>query len=131
MANALTNSKGIPDIFQNALQPEPYDPVGASDYSVTTLIQSPRQVQLYKRHKDKIVEDSVDLWARFRGNAIHHELEQNLTTNPRYIVERKILRFDKPEGGDESPAGEGAGGDQPRARLGRHEESCHLFGNLK
>lgn len=102
MANQLTNYSGIPDIFQNALQPNDYDPVGASDYSATTLIQSPRQVQLFKRHKDEIVEDSVDLWARFRGNAIHRELEASLGTNPRYIVERKILRFDKPDGGDDS-----------------------------
>lgn len=100
--NLLTNKSGLPQIFQDALQPTDYDPVGASDYSATTLIDSPRRVQLYKRHKDEIVEDSLNMWAIFRGNAVHHELEANLKTNPRYIVERKITRFDKPEGGDES-----------------------------
>ena len=102
MPNELTNRAGLPSIFQAALQPGEYDPVGASDYSATTLIQSPRQVQLFKRHKDDIVEDSLDMWARFRGNAIHKELEASLKNNPRFIVERKVTRFDKPTDGDES-----------------------------
>ena len=102
MANQLTNKARLPQIFQDAIQPDNYDPVGASDYSATTLIDSPRKVQLTKRHKDEIQEDSLDMWAIFRGNAVHHELEASLKNNPRYIVERKITRFDKPEGGDES-----------------------------
>ena len=43
-----TNKYRLPKAFEDALQPQPYDPVGASDYSATSLIDSPRYVQLYK-----------------------------------------------------------------------------------
>lgn len=97
-----TNKYRLPKAFEDALQPQPYDPVGASDYSATSLIDSPRYVQLYKRHKHEIVEDLMDQWYVWRGNAVHHEMESALSKNPKYLVERKITRFDKPDGGDES-----------------------------
>lgn len=99
--NLLTNNNGLPQIMHDAMQNTAYDAVGGSDYSATTLIQSPRKVQLTKRHKDKIQEDILDRWAAFRGTAMHSELERGLKGNPRYIVERKYVRFDKPEGGTE------------------------------
>lgn len=71
-----TNKYRLPKAFEDALQPQPYDPVGASDYSATSLIDSPRYVQLYKRHKHEIVEDLMDQWYVWRGNAVHHEMEQ-------------------------------------------------------
>lgn len=97
-----TNKYRLPKAFEDALQPQPYDPVGASDYSATSLIDSPRYVQLYKRHKHEIVEDLMDQWYVWRGNAVHHEMESALSKNPKYLVERKVTRFDKPDGGDES-----------------------------
>ena len=97
-----TNKYHLPKAFEDALQPQPYDPVGASDYSATSLIDSPRYVQLYKRHKHEIVEDLMDQWYVWRGNAVHHEMESALSKNPRYLVERKVTRFDKPDGSDES-----------------------------
>lgn len=99
--NELTNKTGLPDIMHDAMQVKEYDPVGSADYSATTLIQSPRAVQLTKRHKHEIQEDIIDWWAAFRGTAMHCVLEAGLKKNKDYIVERKILRFDKPDGGTE------------------------------
>ena len=97
-----TNKMNLPEVFETALQPQPYDSVGKSDYSATSLIDSPRAVQLTKRHRAKIVEDCMDQWYVWRGNAVHHEMESVFTGNPRYLVERKVTRFDKPVNGSEA-----------------------------
>lgn len=72
------------------------------EYSATVLCKSPRQVQLERRYKDKIVaRDFFNKWYSFFGNAVHWYLEEKLRGNPNYIVERRIVRFDKPIGGKE------------------------------
>lgn len=102
MAQVLTNEYGLPQILYDAMSIKDYDPVGASDYSATSLISPPRIVQLNKRHKDEVQEDVLDWWARFKGTAIHSALEKGLKPlDDRYIIERKITRFDKPEGATE------------------------------
>ena len=97
--NMLTNNSGLPEPVLHAIQPDAYSAVGASDYSATSLLKSPRQLQLEKRHAKSVTQDVMDHWFLFLGTAIHSALENGLKNNPRYIVERKILRFDKPDGG--------------------------------
>jgi len=53
---------------------ERYDP-GDSDYSTTTLIDSPRVVNLKRKHYNEIEVDVSDLIAAFVGNAMHEHLE--------------------------------------------------------
>ena len=70
----------------------------AFDYSATVLCQSPRQVQLERRHPDQKKKDSlIENWYPFIGNAIHEYLETSLKDNPDYLVEKRIVRFDKPD----------------------------------
>ena len=72
------------------------------EYSATKLCKSPRQVQLEVRHKHKIKTDGFfDNWYSFFGNAIHEYIEKALKNNQKYIVERRLIRFDKPKGGSE------------------------------
>ena len=92
----LTNKHGLPDTIADAMQPRPYVGCGGSDYSATSLIRSPRQVQLERRYKKDIEEDLVDHWSFFMGNAIHSALERELDSRypTRYLVERKVTRCD-------------------------------------
>lgn len=72
------------------------------EYSATVLCKSPRQVQLERRHKDEIPQgDFFDNWYSFFGNAVHEYLEKKLYNNDKYLVERRLIRFDKPAGGTE------------------------------
>lgn len=72
------------------------------EYSATVLCKTPRQVQLERRHKSELPENTFfNSWYSFFGDAIHNRIEQYLRDNPRYLVERRIIRFDKPVGGTE------------------------------
>lgn len=72
------------------------------EYSATVLCKSPRQVQLERRHKDEISQgDFFDNWYAFFGNAVHEYMEKKLNNIDKYIVERRLIRFDKPVGGTE------------------------------
>jgi len=92
----LTNKYGLPDTIADAMQPRPYVGCGGADYSATSLIRPPRQVQLERRHRDKIQEDLTDQWALFLGNAIHSAIERELDQRypTRYLIERKVTRCD-------------------------------------
>lgn len=69
----------------------------AFEYSATVLCQSPRQVQLERRHPEVRKQGSIlDGWYAFIGNAIHEYIEDSLKRNPDYLVEKRIIRFDKP-----------------------------------
>lgn len=91
----LTNKHGLSKLMETAMQPEPYVPCGQSDYSATSLINPPQQVQLVKRHKDKIERDVKDSWLLWLGNAVHNAVENGLKSDPDYLVERKITRQDQ------------------------------------
>lgn len=92
----LTNNFCMPEIMEDVIQPKPYMGCGGADYSATSLIQSPRQVQLYKRHIKDVQEDLTDHWAFFLGSAIHEMIERTLERYfpTKYLVERKVTRFD-------------------------------------
>lgn len=94
----------IPQCIKDALRTEVRSEEGMRpfEYSATVLCKSPRQVQLEVRHKHEIeVPEIINLWYSFAGSAMHQYLENNLRNNPRYLVERRIIRFDKPLGGKE------------------------------
>lgn len=94
---SITNNAGLPNITYDAIKPSnSYIPCGSADYSATSLVTPPRQLQLVKRHRKEIKEDAADMWARFMGDAIHAKFEKELSRYPeKYLVERKITRFDK------------------------------------
>ena len=80
----LTNTKGLPDVFLKACEPRKQ----TSDISVTQLIDSPRAVQLKKRHYDSLEVDVSDqIWALF-GTAIHNVLEKSADTDA--LVEENL-----------------------------------------
>lgn len=91
----LTNNHGLPRPVADAIQPDTYFACGSADYSATSLIQSPRQLQLSKRHRHELQKDVTDMWAFFIGNCVHEKLERELKRYPeRYLIERKITEFD-------------------------------------
>ena len=65
------------------------------DYSATSLIDSPRRVQLYKRYSDQEVVTPKTQFASMVGQAIHKEITDRLKiysqTNGEYIVEAHIV----------------------------------------
>lgn len=48
---------------------------GTNHISVTTLIRSPRQVQLIQRHSKDITYKELDFWFTMKGSIIHYILE--------------------------------------------------------
>lgn len=95
MPRFTKNENGMPQIMADAMFDKPYNPCGASDYSATSLICPPQQVQLMKRHPDVDGTDIKDGWLMWLGNAVHAQIEHDLKNNPEYMVERKITRFDE------------------------------------
>ena len=69
----ITNKQGLPQPFVDAVSREyTYKP---KRYSVTTLLNSEREIMLKRRHNDKITADVSDMiWAIF-GSAVHSILE--------------------------------------------------------
>ena len=92
----LTNKHGFSDMMLEVLTPNPRVACGQSDYSATSLINPPQQVQLTKRNADKIKRDAKDMWAMWLGNAVHYAIEKKLKPNYKtWLVEQKITRHDK------------------------------------
>lgn len=64
------------------------------DYSVTQLIDAPRRVQLYRRHKDKLIVTPESQAAAMVGVAVHKQWEDSLRqysmVDNRYQVERVV-----------------------------------------
>lgn len=70
----LTNKYGLPDTIISAIKRDPYRKT--ADISSTSLIQSPRIVQLRVRHENEIEEDASDrIWALL-GQIGHKILER-------------------------------------------------------
>jgi len=84
-----TNRTGLSDSIASAVKAfaQDYDKVG--DYSVTTLIDSPRSKLLTERHGDKVTEDVSDLLWSFFGNMGHLIAERN--TDASSIAERRFI----------------------------------------
>ena len=83
----LTNNFGMPDTILNVIARPQYSK-GKSNMSITELMNSPRIVQLKRKHWDELTEDVADLvWSIF-GTAIHNILEHGKGDS--HIVEERI-----------------------------------------
>lgn len=83
----LTNLTGIPATFENVIARPTYNK-GKANMSITELMNSPRIVQLKRKHWDDLTEDVADLvWSIF-GTAIHNILEHG--KGDTHIVEERI-----------------------------------------
>ena len=85
-------SQGKPSVFLDTiLAEETKDHLEGIDYSVTTLLSSPREVQLLKRHKSELPERSVNnRLATFIGNAIHNAIEDSVRNADNFLVEYRM-----------------------------------------
>ena len=83
----LTNRNNLPETIMNVIKRPEYNK-GKSNMSVTELLNSPRIVQLKRKHWDDLEEDSSDMvWSIF-GTAIHGVLEHGKGDS--HIVEERI-----------------------------------------
>jgi len=87
----LTNKKNLPEALLQLLTYKDR-PREEGVYYVTELINSPKQVELRRRHKDEIEEDaSSKIWA-LMGNAVHSIIEKQSGEN-RFKEERLVVEF--------------------------------------
>lgn len=87
----ITNKHNLPDTFLSFARDEKYDK-GASDISVTTLIDAPRVNILRQQNRDNIEADVSDMIWPLLGTAVHHMLESaqpkgSVTMEERLFVE--------------------------------------------
>ena len=83
----LTNKFDLPDTFVNVIQRPTYSK-GKAHISATELLNSPRIVQLKKKHWEAITQDASEMvWSLF-GSAVHNILEHGKDKN--HIVEERL-----------------------------------------
>lgn len=83
----LTNRNNLPETIINVIKRPEYNK-GKSNMSVTELLNSPRIVQLKRKHWDDLTEDASDMvWSIF-GTAIHGVLEHG--KDDHHVVEERI-----------------------------------------
>jgi len=83
----LTNDFGLPETIMTVIRTPTYSK-GKANMSVTELLNSPRIVQLKRKHWDELTEDASSMvWSIF-GTAIHGVLEHGKGDN--HIVEERI-----------------------------------------
>jgi hypothetical protein len=83
----LTNRNNLPETIINVIKRPEYNK-GKSNMSVTELLNSPRIVQLKRKHWEELTEDASDMvWSIF-GTAIHGVLEHGKGEN--HVVEERI-----------------------------------------
>lgn len=94
----------IPQCIKDALEHEKKNEEARPfQYSATVLCKTPRQAQLEIRHKSELEEPGIiDMWYAFAGSSMHDYLERHLRENPKYLVEQRIVRNDKPADMDDS-----------------------------
>ena len=84
----LTNKFELPETFINAIQRPQYDK-GDSQISATEILNSPRIVQLKRKHWDELEQDAADMvWSLF-GSAVHEILQHGKSEH--HIVEQRIF----------------------------------------
>jgi len=88
----FTNKFNLPQTFVNVIHRPTYSK-GKAHISATEIINSPRIVQLKKKHWDDIEQDASEMvWSLF-GSAVHNILEHG--KDDHHIVEERIhLEFD-------------------------------------
>jgi hypothetical protein len=89
----ITNRHNLPDTFLSFARDGKYD-AGASDISVTTLIDSPRINILKKKNGSDVTVDVSDMiWPLF-GTAVHHMLESSTPKGNVTMEERLFADID-------------------------------------
>lgn len=84
----ITNRHNLPETIINVLHRPTYSK-GEAHLSVTELINSPRVVQLRKKHWNDIEEDASDMvWSLF-GSALHNILQHGKASN--HVVEKRLF----------------------------------------
>jgi len=84
----LTNKYNLPQTFVNVIHRPTYTK-GKANISVTELLNSPRIVQLKRKHWDEIETDASEMvWALF-GSAVHNILEHGKDAH--HVVEERIF----------------------------------------
>lgn len=84
----ITNIYNLPDSVVQAIKRPTYNK-GNANVSATELLNSPRIVQLKRRHWDSLEEDASSMvWSLF-GTAIHHVLEHGKSDN--HIIEQRLF----------------------------------------
>ena len=83
----LTNRHNLPETIVNVIKRPTYSK-GKANMSVTELLNSPRIVQLKRKHWDDLTEDASDMvWSIF-GTAIHGVLEHG--KDDHHVVEERV-----------------------------------------
>lgn len=97
----MTYVEGQPSTFFDAILAEDKrDHLAGIDYSVTTLLRPPREVQLCKRHKDELPPRAPEnILATFIGTAVHSAVEASLKNHPDYLIEYRF-EFDEEVDGE-------------------------------
>lgn len=72
----FTNKHNLPKEVYDVLSKDNYV-AGSTDFSATTLLKTPRQVQLQRRHATEITEDVIDRVWSLLGQAAHSILEKH------------------------------------------------------
>ena len=84
----LTNNFNLPDTFVNVIKRPQYSK-GDSQISATEILNSPRIVQLKRKHWDQLTEDASDMvWSLF-GSAVHNILQHGQDEN--HVVEERLF----------------------------------------
>jgi len=85
----MTNNHDMPSITIDWFSDPKHVFTGRADYSATTLIQSPRQVRLHKRHRHEVETDIRDSYLAKLGNILHEDMERKLKHHG-YATEAKL-----------------------------------------
>jgi hypothetical protein len=84
----LTNHHNLPETIINVIKRPQYSK-GKSNLSMTELLNSPRIVQLKRKHWDDLTEDAAGMvWSLF-GTALHNILEHG--KDDHHIVEERVF----------------------------------------
>ena len=76
----FTNKHNLPEAVFKALIKDTYSK-GKAKYTSTSLLKSPRQLQLVTRHDDEIVKDCIDMLWSLLGTAVHNIFEEEVEDN--------------------------------------------------
>lgn len=84
----ITNNFGLPDTIMKVIHTPKYDK-GDSQISATEILNSPRIVQLKRKHWEDLEQDAAELvWSMF-GSAVHEILQHGKSDH--HIVEQRIF----------------------------------------
>ena len=84
----ITNNHNLPASVLNALHRPTYTK-GDAHISCTELLNSPRIVQLKRKHWDDVEQDASEMVWQLFGSAIHHILEHGKGEN--HIIEERLF----------------------------------------